>query len=222
MTTFAVLGTGVVGRVIATNLVELGHQVFLGTRNPSETNNREDLAKWLGENTSIELLTFFDAAHRADAIVNALPGHACLEVFTSLVLSDAKSVTGKTVIDISNPLDFSQGFPPTLFVKDTDSLAEQIQRTIPTAKVVKTLNTMTADWMIPRKMDPSKELSVFLSSDDEAAKNFVKEILQSFGHRDIIDIGDLSSARAAEMLLPMWLRLSVAMNSYSMNFKIIR
>ena len=94
------------------------------------------------------------------------------------------------LIDISNPLDFSQGFPPTLFVKDTDSLGEQIQREFPQARVVKTLNTMNADLMV----DPASlgaESSVFVSGDDAAAKQTVTELLESFGHTDVVDLGDI-------------------------------
>ena len=219
MSSFAVLGSGIVGRVISSNLADLGHEVFLGTWDPLETKKREDLAEWISENPSIGLFAFEDAVAGASAIVNALPGNVSVEVLAAL---DAKNLADKVLIDISNPLDFSKGFPPTLFVKDTDSLAELIQRTLPKTKVVKTLNTMNAHWMVPKNMDQSKEVSAFLSGNDEEAKKFVRDILIAFGHKDIIDIGDLSSARAAEMLLPMWIRLSAAMNSYSMNFKIIR
>ena len=111
------------------------------------------------------------------------------------------------LIDIANPLDFSQGMPPTLFVKDTDSLGEQIQRAFPAARVVKTLNTLnTAADGAPRHCCP-KARSVFVSGDDAEAKATVTQLLAEFGHTDVIDLGDLTTARGAEMLLPIWLRL---------------
>ena len=111
------------------------------------------------------------------------------------------------LLDISNPLDGSQGFPPTLFVKDTDSLAEQLQRAFPAARVVKSLNTMTAAVMVDPGRVSGGEHSVFVSGDDEEAKQTVASLLEDFGHTDVIDLGDLSTARGAEMYLPLWLRL---------------
>ena len=125
------------------------------------------------------------------------------------------------LVDISNPLDFSAGFPPTLFVKDTDSLGEQLQRAFPEVRVVKTLNTMTADVMV----DPASlgaESSVFLSGDDAAAKATVTELLRSFGHTDVIDLGGIETARGTEMYLPIWLRLMGALGTAAFNVKVVR
>ena len=124
-------------------------------------------------------------------------------------------------VQYANPLDFSQGFPPTLFVKDTDSLGEQIQRAFPRGRVVKTLNTLNADLMV----DPASlgaESSVFVSGDDPAAKATVTELLESFGHTDVIDLGDISTARGTEMYLPIWLRLMGALGTAAFNVKIVR
>jgi predicted dinucleotide-binding enzyme len=125
------------------------------------------------------------------------------------------------LLDISNPLDFSQGFPPTLFVKDTDSLGEQVQRAFPDARVVKTLNTLTADLMVNPK-NLGEESTVFVSGDDAAAKATVTELLRSFGHTDVIDLGDISTARGAEMLMPVWLRLMGTLGTANFNIKIVR
>lgn len=125
------------------------------------------------------------------------------------------------LVDIANPLDFSQGMPPTLFVKDTDSLAEQIQRAFPRTHVVKALNTLTADLMAhPAKLPEGS--SVFVSGDDADAKKVVTVLLEEFGHADVIDLGDLSTARGTEMLLPVWLRLWGALGTPYFNFKIVR
>jgi hypothetical protein len=222
----AVLGTGTVGRTIAARLAELGHTVVVGTRDPQATLARTEpdgmgnspYAEWAAAHEGIGLATFADAASGAEVVVNATNGAASLEV---LALAGADNLAGKVLIDIANPLDFSQGMPPTLFVKDTDSLGEQIQRTFPDARVVKGLNTMNADLMVRPDTLPEGS-SVFLSGDDADAKRIVMGLLEEFGHTDVIDLGDITTARGAEMLLPLWLRLWGALGTPAFNFKIVR
>jgi len=223
---FAVLGTGMVGQAIAARLSDLGHDVTIGTRDPQATLARTEpdgmgnppFATWAADHSEVALATFADAARRAELVVNATSGFGALP---ALELAGADNLAGKVLIDISNPLDFSQGFPPTLFVKDTDSLGEQIQRAFPQTRVVKTLNTLNADLMVnPKSL--GAESSVFVSGDDAAAKSTVTELLQSFGHTDVIDLGDISTARGTEMLLPVWLRLMGTLGTAAFNFKIVR
>ena len=126
------------------------------------------------------------------------------------------------LIDVSNPLDFSRGMPPTLFVKDNDSLAEQIQRDFPKAKVVKTLNTMASQLMVHPERLAGADHSVFLSGDDAQAKKTVRELLAGFGWKDIIDLGDITTARGPEMLLGAWLRLFAALDTGLFNWKVVR
>ena len=131
----------------------------------------------------------------------------------------AKNLAGKVVIDVSNPLDFSRGFPPTLTVCNTDSVAEQIQREFPDAKVVKSLNTMNAGVMVNPGLVPG-EHDVFLSGNDAAAKATVAELLRSFGWRNVIDLGDITTARGVEMILPIWLRLMGTLKTPQFNFHV--
>ena len=208
----AVLGTGSVGRTLAARLVELGHGVRLGTRDPSATRSRDD---W-SEPAGVELTTFADATADADLAIHAGNGVAALDL-----LGAAGDLTGKVLVDISNPLDFSAGFPPTLFVKDTDSLGEQVQRAFPEAKVVKSLNTLTASLMVePKSLGESS--TVFVSGEDAAAKATVVELLESFGHDDVIDLGGIETARGTEMVLPIWLRLMGTLGTGHFNFKVVR
>ena len=138
-----------------------------------------------------------------------------------LSLAGADNLAGKVLVDIANPLDFSNGFPPTLFVKDTDSLGEQIQRAFPQARVVKTLNTLTASLMVdPRALGESS--TIFVSGDDAQSRATVRSLLESFGHDDVIDLGPLETARGTEMLLPLWLRLMGALGTGAFNFKVVR
>lgn len=88
--------------------------------------------------------------------------------------------------------------------------------------MVKTLNTMTAALMVEPGLAAGGDHSVFVSGDDEAAKEKVFELLTSIGHTDVIDLGDLSTARGTEMLLPIWLRLMGALGTPMFNVKIAR
>jgi 8-hydroxy-5-deazaflavin:NADPH oxidoreductase len=223
----AVLGTGTVGRTIAARLADLGHAVTIGTRDPEATLARTDqdamgnppFATWHSEHPAVRLTTFAEAAEQAELVVNATNGGVSIDVLNQ---AGTANLTGKVLLDIANPLDFSQGFPPTLFVKDTDSLGEQIQRAFPETRVVKSLNTMTAALMADPALAAGGDHSVFVSGNDEAAKQSVIDLLTSLGHTDVIDLGDLSTARGTEMLLPVWLRLMGALGTPMFNFKIAR
>jgi 8-hydroxy-5-deazaflavin:NADPH oxidoreductase len=222
----AVLGTGMVGRALAGRLDDLGHDVVVGTRDPQSTLARTDsdamgnapYAAWAREHGGVTTATFADAAAGAEVVVNASSGAASLEVLHE---AGAAHLDGKVLIDIANPLDFSHGMPPTLSVKDDDSLGEQIQRAFPGARVVKTLNTLTAELMVRPDLLPD-DSSVFVCGDDAEAKDLVVGLLRQFGHTDIVDLGGISSARGTEMFLPLWLRLMGALGTASFNVKIVR
>ena len=222
----AVLGTGTVGQAVAAKLSDLGHETTVGTRDPQATLARTEpdgmgnppFSAWHAEHPSVRLATFAEAAEQAELVVNATNGGVSLE---ALKQAGAANLAGKVVLDIANPLDFSQGFPPTLFVKDTDSLGEQIQAAFPELQVVKALNTLTAPLMANPAQLPS-EHSVFVAGNDADAKRTVGDILTSFGHTDVIDLGDITSARGTEMYLPLWLRLMGALNTPYFNVKVVR
>ena len=201
---YAVLGTGVVGQTIAAKLADLGHTVVVGTRDPEAARARTDpdrygrpgLGAWLAEHAEITLATLSDAAAASDVVFNATSGDSSVAALTE---AGPDNLADKVLIDVSNPLDTSVGFPPQLFVKDTDSLAEQIQRAAPRAKVVKTLNTVTASIMVDPGQVGAGDHTVFMSGDDADAKTIVAELLRSFGWLDILDLGDLSTARGPEL-----------------------
>ncbi len=224
---FGILGTGVVGKTLAARLAGLGHEVMVGTRDPEETTSRTEpdangnppFGSWQEEHPEVKLGTFEEAATHGEMVVNATAGGVSLE---ALELAGEGNLNGKVVMDVSNPLDFSQGMPPTLAVSNTDSLGEQIQRRFPGAKVVKTLNTMNAYLMVDPTQLAGADHTVFVSGDDAEAKQAVTELLESFGWTDIIDLGDITTARGTEMLLPVWLRLFGALRKPVFNFKIVR
>jgi predicted dinucleotide-binding enzyme len=210
-----ILGTGVVGQTIGSKLVQLGHDVMLGSR----TATNDKAAKWVADNGNhAKQGTFADAAGFGEIVFNCTSGQASLAALSS---AGAANLDGKIIVDVSNPLDFSQGFPPTLSVCNTDSVAEQIQSAFPNSKVVKSLNTMTAAVMVNPALVPG-EHDIFVSGNDADAKRQVSDLLRSFGWRTIIDLGDVTSARGAEMILPLWLRLMGVLKSPVMNFHIAR
>jgi len=210
-----ILGTGIVGQTIGSRLVQLGHDVKLGAR--SATN--EKAAKWVGGVGERGTQgTFADAAVFGEIVFNCTAGTISLDVIHA---AGAENLKGKVLVDVSNPLDFSHGFPPTLTVCNTDSVGEQIQHAVPEARVVKTLNTMTAAVMVNPSAVPGDH-EVFLCGNDADAKGRVTELLRSFGWRGVLDLGDITGARGMEMILPIWLRLMGTLKMPMFNFHIAR
>jgi 8-hydroxy-5-deazaflavin:NADPH oxidoreductase len=212
-----VLGTGVVGKTIASRLIVLGHSVTMGSRT---ADNPEAVAWAAKSGPSARAGTFADAAAFGELLVNATAGSGAL---AALAAAGDENLRGKVLLDISNPLDFSHGMPPTLSVANTDSLGEQIQRAHPEAKVVKTLNTMNCELQVDPTRVPGSH-NVFMSGDDAEAKAMVAGLLHLMGwpRNDIIDLGGIATARGAEMILPLWLELMGALGTPMFNFKIVR
>jgi predicted dinucleotide-binding enzyme len=184
----AVLGAGVVGQTLAGRLRGLGHDVAIGTRTPRD-----------------DAVSYADAASRAELVFNATNGIGSLE---ALGMAGAENLAGKVLVDVANVLDFSRGRPPTVGVANDDSLAEQIQRAFPDARVVKALNTVTADVMVDPARVPGEHV-LFVCGDDADAKRQAVELLGSFGWpaERIVDLGDISGARGMEMYLGLWVQL---------------
>ena len=208
-----ILGTGIVGQTIGSALVHRGHEVRLGSR----TANNPKAQDWVAAHRErASQGTFADAATFGALMFNCTSGTASLE---ALHAAGIGNLAGKILVDVANPLDFSRGTPPALSICNTDSLAERIQAEFPATKVVKALNTMSAKVMTDPASVPG-EHDVFLSGNDPEAKGHVRELLQSFGWRNIIDLGDITTARGPEMMLPVWLRHWGAFNTPMINFHI--
>ncbi len=211
-----VLGTGMVGNVIASKLVQLGHEVKMGSRT-ADNMKAAEWVKTVGSKASQG--TFSQAAQFGEIVFNCTHGMASLEV---LHLAGAANLKGKILVDIANPLDFSKGMPPSLSVCNTDSLAEQIQRAFPETKVVKALNTVNCSLMVNPSLVKG-EHDIFVSGNDAQAKAKVTDILKNwFGWKTVIDLGDITSARATEMILPIWVRLMGIFQSPNFNFKVVK
>jgi predicted dinucleotide-binding enzyme len=223
----AVMGTGMVGQALAGRLSELGHDTVVGTRDVAATTARTEpdgmgnppYQAWAAQHPQVPLVTFAQAAAGAETIVNATSGTVSI---AALEAAGSENLAGKVLLDIANPLDFSQGFPPSLFVSNTSSLGEQIQAAFPQLRVVKTLNTMNAHLMVYPAQLAGADHSVFVSGNDTEAKKIVTDLLESFGHTDVIDLGDITTARASEMLLPVWTRLYGVLGTPMFQFKIVR
>jgi len=210
-----ILGTGVVGKTIGTKLVQLGHEVKMGSR--TITNEKAtEFVKVNGGTASQG--TFTDAAAFGEIIFNCTQGTVSLSVIKMV----ESVMNGKILIDVANPLDFSKGMPPVLIpsLSNTTSLGEEIQKTFPAIKVIKTLNTMNCAVMVNAALVLGDH-DVFISGNDADAKNKVREILNQFGWKSPIDLGDITTARGKEQLLPMWIRLWDKLKTVNFNFKVV-
>jgi predicted dinucleotide-binding enzyme len=206
----AILGTGAVGPALAKALSAAGHQVTIGTRDPEETRQRE---QWAGIDLPLAAYGDLDA----EVLINATNGRGSLPALQAV----GEALDGKVVIDTSNPLDFSQGFPPSLFVSNTDSLAEQLQRELPQARLVKMFNTMANQVMInPRGLDADS--TIFVAGNDAAARQTAASVAADLGWTDVFDLGDLTAARGLEMFLPLWVRIFGQLGRPEFNIKVVR
>ncbi|HEX2870405.1 MAG TPA: NAD(P)-binding domain-containing protein [Polyangiaceae bacterium] len=212
----AVLGTGSVGQTIGSKLVQLGHEVRMGSRSAT---HEKGLAWVKAAGASATLGTFADAAAFGELAFNCTSGFGSVPALESA----AAGLKGKLVIDIANPLDFSKGFPPTLFTGNTDSLGEQAQRALPDSKVVKALNTVTAGLMVDARRVAGGDHEAFICGNDAEAKAQVTKILQEwFGWQRVLDLGDISKSRGTESYLALWIRLYGALGTADFNVKIMR
>lgn len=213
----AVLGTGNVGNTIGSRLIEVGHTVMMGSRT---SDNEKALAFVDKHNGKASAGTFADASAFGEIIFNCTVGVGSLE---ALKMAGENNLNGKIMVDVSNPLDFSKGMPPSLAVCNTNSLGEEIQKAYPEVKVVKALNTMWCGLMVNPAMLNGGEHSTFVCGNDAEAKETVKEILKSFGwfEKNILDLGDITKARGTEMYLPLWLSIYGATQNGAFNIKIV-
>jgi predicted dinucleotide-binding enzyme len=206
----AILGTGAVGPALGKAFSGVGHDVEIGTRDPKETKRREQWAA-----VDLPLAAYEDL--EADVFINATDARGSLSALQAV----GEALHGRVLIDAANPLDSSQGFPPTLFVSNTDSLAEQLQREVPEARVVKMFNTMANEVMInPRGLN--SDSTVFVAGNDPSARETATSLAADLGWTDVFDLGDLTAARGLEMYLPLWVRIFAQLGRPDFNIKLVR
>ncbi len=213
----AVLGTGMVGETIGSKLIEFGHSVFMGSRTTSNEKAKAFEAK---HNGRAKAGNFAEAAVFGEIIFNCTAGSGSIN---ALEMAGERNIAAKIIVDIANPLDFSRGNPPVLSLSNTTSLGEEIQRRFPDAMVVKALNTMWCGLMVNPSLINNGDHNTFICGNESVAKEKVKEILISFGWKEnnILDLGDITSARGTEMYLPLWLRIWGATNNGAFNIRIV-
>lgn len=212
-----ILGTGTVGQTLGSKLIEIGHEVMMGSR----THDNPKALSFVEQHAGKALAgSFADTAGFGSLLINCTSGAGTMD---ALKMAGEANLRGKVLIDVSNPLDFSQGMPPVLSVVNTGSLGEMIQQAYPEVKVVKTLNTMWCGLMVNPGMINDGNHHVFVSGNDAEAKQEVSLLLQSFGWKTdhILDLGDISTARGTEMYLPLWLRVWGAKQSAAFNIQIV-
>jgi 8-hydroxy-5-deazaflavin:NADPH oxidoreductase len=230
MMKITIIGTGNVGQTIASKLISLGYKVMIGTRNVSEklSNTSKDaygnppFSEWHAANSSVKLASFAEAAAFGEIIINATKGENSISALKS---AGEPNLNRKVIIDIANPLDFSNGTPPYLIpeLSNTNSLGEEIQKTFPETKVVKTLNTMWCGLMVNPNMIGDGNHINYLSGNDADAKAKVRSILNEIGwkNENLLDLGDITGARATEAILPIWLRVWNITQNGAFNFRIV-
>lgn len=219
-----ILGTGRVAKAIGGKLSDRGHEIYLGSRDVERTRSDATTGplfdSWHRLHTCVKLTTLEEAAAQGELVVNATDGTGSL---AALRTAGKENLGSKVLIDIANPLDWTHGTPPSLTVCNTDSLGEQIQRAFPDVKVVKALNTVHHPIMVSPPLVGRGDHTTFLSGNDGGAKATVAELLRcEFGWRDIVDLGDITTARATEMVLLLWAQLSISLKTPMFNLKVIR
>jgi 8-hydroxy-5-deazaflavin:NADPH oxidoreductase len=227
----AILGTGNVGQTISEKLISLGHDVMLGTRNVADTLVRAatdnygslPFGEWHAKNPKVQLGTFAESAAFGEMVITALNGAATL---TAIDSCDSADFDNKIIIDIANPLDFSKGFPPTLIESlcNSNSLGEEIQKALPNAKVVKTLNSMWSGLMVNPMMLNEGNHTNYICGNDADAKAKVIALLNTFGWKaeSILDLGDITNSRGTESTLLLWTRIYGATQSGAFNTNIVK
>ncbi len=219
-----IIGSGVVAQTLGAKLLELGHEVFLGTRDPKKLDEKKNMAgslnEWLAAvKNKGKVVAFPEAASNGEILINATHGQISLE---ALKMAGVDKVGPKILVDTANELDFSKGMPPGVLAAQDHCLAERIQKTFPNLKVVKAFNMMGAPIMVDPKRLKGGDHSFLICGDDAAAKGKVTEILKSFGWSDILDTGDISAARGMEMYLALWVRLYGSLQNGMINIKVVR
>ncbi len=219
-----IIGSGSVAQTLGTKLIGLGHEVVLGTRDPEKLDEPKMFAATLRqwrETTKgrARIATFKEAAAHGDVLINATSGTISVE---ALKLAAAGEVGPKVLIDVANELDASKGLPPAALASQERCLAERIQAAFPNLRVVKSLNTIGAPVMVDPRALAGGDHTVFVSGNDAEAKLTVATLLRAFGWTDVLDLGDLSSARGPEMYMAMWIRLWGATKTGQLNIKVVR
>jgi predicted dinucleotide-binding enzyme len=210
-----IIGSGIVGRVLATAFLKEGHDVMLGSRSI----DKEELVKWKTENPSGQTGIFSEVAAYGELIVLATGGTV---TESAIQISGAENFTGKVVIDTTNPIAKASPVNGVLqyFTNQNESLSEKIQSLIPAAHVVKAFNSVGNAVMYKPDFGGIKP-SMFICGNDDEAKKTVAAILDSFGW-EIEDMGKIEAARAIEALCMLWCIPGILKGQWTHAFKLLK
>jgi predicted dinucleotide-binding enzyme len=210
----AVIGSGDVGQALAKGLVDLGHSVMIGTRDTS----KKDL-KWTKKHDKekLQVGSFAEAADFGEIAILAVAWHATENVLGII----RPELSGKIVIDVTNPLLFSEDEAPQLAVGHNMSAGEMVQQTLTDSHVVKTLNTINFRHMVQPQYK-SGTPTMFMCGNNTSAKAHVRDLLQSLGWQDIQDVGTIERSRLLEPLCLLWVEYGVANETWDHAFSVIR
>jgi predicted dinucleotide-binding enzyme len=192
-----VLGTGDAGVTMATGCLGLGYEVKVGARDAGNPK----AAAWATQNGErASAGSFADAASFANVVIVAVRGSAAEDAVRSAGVANFK---GKLVIDLTNPLELSDGQPAKLFTGPDDSLGERVQRLLPESRVVKAFNTVGANLFVKPDFGSEKP-DMFLAGNDLEAKRIVSGLCNKWNWRPI-DLGGIEAARILEPLVLLWI-----------------
>jgi predicted dinucleotide-binding enzyme len=209
-----VLGSGEVGRRLASGFSARGHDVMIGSRDPG----KPELCEWLaGDGAGIRAGTFAEAAAHGELLVLAVLGNAAEDAIAD---AGAANFSDKVVIDAMNPLDFSGGFPPRLSIAGEDSLGERVQRALPDARVVKAFNTIGSPYFVDPRFSEGQP-TMLIAGDDEGAKSTVGDVLADFGWSDVLDIGGIEGSRELEAICITWVKIGGRRGSWDHGFMLL-
>ena len=209
-----IFGTGQVAKQLAGAWRQRGHAVMIGGRSAQ----REETRQWADAH-DIRYGTFEETASFGQTLVNCTAGMHSLD---ALAQTNEDDMRDKVLLDVSNPLDFSRGFPPTLGIVNDDSLGERIQTRWPQLHVVKVLSTVANTVMVDPSIVPGPHTLLMCGDDDEAKSTVSRWLADDFGWRDILDLGDITQARGMEAYLLLWVRLYGAIGHDRFNIHISR
>ena len=209
-----ILGSGTVGQQLALGFAKLGHEVKIGTRSPDK------LAEFIQQNpnSKITIGSFEESSQFADVIVLATLWQG---TESAINLANKSNFKDKIIIDVTNPLDFSQGNPPKLLSSPNNSAGEYIQKLLPESHIVKAFNTISAYIMCsPRREEGDPDL--FIAGNNIEAKQFVISIAREWGWKDVHDIGNIEQSYLIESLAMLWITYAFKHNHWSHAFKLLK
>lgn len=210
-----ILGSGAVGQYLSKGFAKYGYQVMMGTRNPDDPK----IIEWLsGSDEKVKAGTFSQTSEFGDILVLAT---LWTGTESAINLAGKENFKEKILIDATNPLDFSRGLPPSLYIGHTDSGGEQVQRWLPDTRVVKAFNIVGHANMVDPEF-PEGKPDMFICGNDAGAKKEVTKILNTFGWPFVTDIGDISGARELESLCILWVKYAIISGQWNHAFKVVK